>query len=406
MKRRFFLKNATAIAATALLPMSALKASEVFKSDGNQVSSARLREKLRALESVFDGNLNWVINLYDTKTGGFCESVGMTRDPQFPAHIQATCQIVGELMNVNGLLSTMPVAVKDRIVSFINDNQDPVTGLFCDKAYPKIKESKRADRNIARLTGFAVRTLKTLDAKPRYDLISESNNATPLYLQSAKNWEEWVRKTVSKERPFYGSLDDVGSHTSILLAMPESQRKEFIDVATNYINPFQNTATGLWDNSLDATFKYVGFLNGVNRPIPHAEKIVASIYTWFEVNKNNFLDNTCFVCNPVRMLPELSSYIPKEFKTDKALSDLVEWHMAHFQPFLQSDGAFSRWQKKFPKDVLDTVYGQWDEPMADVNGNAQTIVARRCIYKVVGIEMPPLPQANGFWDRFVDQHKV
>ncbi len=329
----------------------------------------------------------------------------MARDPQFPAHIKGTSMVIGALAPSN-LISTMPASVRNAIIHFLQDNQDPQTGLFCDKAYPKIKESPRADRHLARLTGMAKKAFEQLDATPLYIKSDSKRDSQVPYLKSLEAWEIWLRKTANSSRPFYESLDDVGAQAVLLNDLPETERTEYIDAITSYINPMQDKNTGLWDKSMNATFKYVDLLKGVKQPIPNADKIVTSIYKWFNENKTNMIDNTAVLCNPVRILPQLDAYIPKKLKKDKELAKVIDWHLEHFKPFKQPDGAYSRWQNKFIKDVMDVNYGMWDTPMADVNGNAQTLAARGAIYKLASRQAPSLPQTDGFWERFVTRHNM
>lgn len=368
-------------------------------------TSTLLDEKFKSLESAFDGVLDWMIELYDKKTGGFCESIGMAHDPKFPAHIQGTTMVLGALHPSN-LIGSMPAVVRTGIINFLQDNQDPVTGLFCDKAYPEIKKSARVDRHLARLTAMARRAFVQLNATPLYTISDSKRDGQLPYLKSLEAWEVWLRKTVNNSRPLYGSLDDVGAQASLLLDLPEPDKTQYIEAITSYINPMQDKNTGLWDNSMNATFKYVDLMKSIKQPVPNAEKIVASIFEWFHENQDVMVDNTAVLCNPVRMLPQLDVYIPARLKTDNEFARVIDWHIHHFKPFKQPDGAFSRWQNKFPKDVMDVHYGTWDKPMADVNGNAQPLAARGAMYRLVGREMPPLPHSNGFWDRFTARHEI
>jgi arylsulfatase A-like enzyme len=365
--------------------------------------TAALPPEFQSFNQLFNGTLAWMIELYDPERGGFHENVAMARAPEkYTPHIQATGMVLHALER-SGLMTTMPDRVRASLVKFIQSNYDQKIGRYWDRAYPKTIEGARADRNLARVDGFARNALKRLGEIPKGDADSGKAAPPPANLATIEAWKTWLRERLG-DSPNYRTLDDLSAHADLLNQLPAAQRTLYIDTAVAYVNPHQDATTGLWDNSLDATFKYLLFLVGVDRPIPHPERIRASILNWFDQRTNEIVDNTCFVCNPVRMLPSLVERHPELALSRAEVSGLAAWHTQHLEAFLHPEGGFSRWLKRFPLAVLDSVQGQSPGPQADVNGHAQTHAARSALYKLLAQAEPPLPKAEGFWDRFMKRH--
>ena len=177
-------------------------------------SSPTVREALAQFDRVLFGRtLDWFIELYDPAVGGFHGDLEMRRRGLYAPTVQATCQVLSAL-RTSGLLENMPDEVKRKIVAFIQSNQDPATGMFWDKAHPKVLERRR-DRNVTRTTGFALRWLAMLGAEPLHPLPSHDGNETPRYLRSLDAWKRWLHETM-QDRPGYGNLDDLGSQAVLL----------------------------------------------------------------------------------------------------------------------------------------------------------------------------------------------
>ncbi len=352
-------------------------------------------------DALLADSLDWAIELYDPRHGGFHENVAMARDPKFAPHLQATGQVLYALQR-NGLVATMPETVHAALLGFVRSNRDPETGLHWDRAYPRTIEGRRGDRNLVRVDGFARGILRRLGADPGA-APGAGDIVIPPQLATDEAWQAWMRERLG-DRPGYGTLDDLGAHAGLINALPPAERQARIERAVAYVNRYQDPATGLWDDSLDAAFKYVSFLRDTGRPVPRVEAIVASIWRWFEERETVVVDNTCVVCNPVRMLAMVVAMHPELRPPPERLAWLVDWHATHLERFLRSDGGLSRWLDRFPLDVIDTVVGKSPDPQGCVNGHGQALAARTALYQLADRPEPPLAAAAGFWPRFMARH--
>ena len=366
---------------------------------------------LSRLDGQFAGVYAWAAQLYDPKSGGFFESLAARDDPRFGPDIQSTAMMI-RLINETGLLATMPDDIKRGLVNYFQSRQEP-NGFFFDPDYPQFR---RDERTRTRMLGMTASALTTLGAQPRYPLPGENTDADATdtdamaaHIQSKEAWMKWF-KTKIGPRPGYwgdgtGEMDLLTSQTGLVKSLPEARRVEIARATRDYLAQSQDPRTGLWNGSVHAALKLSSFLRGQGISYPRPREVYASTMGWYrqyDPEKSYPLRSmgpadTPRLGNPIRLLVNLEDEMGHPISRADLLEVLAYYQRA-LPRFKQADGAFSRHDKKFEIVPLDRRVASAPGPQSDVNGTHNVRGIRTAAYQLAGLEAPPLPGADKFYD--------
>ncbi|GHC13320.1 hypothetical protein [Cerasicoccus arenae] len=158
------LKKTYSLLSLLMITLSAMASPANLRADNTEID-----DSLGELESLYKGVLPWVARLYDPKSGGFYESIGLRegKEPRdFGPDIQAT-HFAFSLIRSSDLLASMPPEVKGKLILYFQSRQNPETGYFSDPDYPDMLDNQRI---MARALSFSVASLRSLGAAPLYPL--------------------------------------------------------------------------------------------------------------------------------------------------------------------------------------------------------------------------------------------
>lgn len=356
-------------------------------------SASDLDRLLAAYDELFRDVIPWLGRLYDPASGGFYESLGLKRgaeDRAYGPDLQST-HFAASMLRGENAMDVLPSDAPAKIVRYVQDRQDPLTGFFSDPDYPEMRADKRT---MGRALNNATLELAALGAKPLHPLPGAEPTRVPEHLRSVETFRSWL-----DARPWgyaWTALDQLQSQAALILMLEEPRRTELIDEALRYVGDRQDPKTGLAGGGsaivkISGAFKLALFCRAVKRPLPRAAELRATAIRWFQAKEET--DRVFFIRNATELLME-SALVCGQAATPQELELVVTAATRELARFRCADGGFSSFRGLYyigPNDLylLDRRVARAG-PQSDVNGTKMAFALRRALYLLAGKPAPKL----------------
>jgi hypothetical protein len=360
---------------------------------------------LKEFDSLFVGFYDWLAGQYDHRTGGFYYARSSFDMEDFEPDIESA-KMGLNIVERAGLLEDMPQAVREKMIRFFQNKQDPKDGFFYDKD-PNMRHDEVM---VMRAFGFAMGALRTLGAEPLYPL-PDGIHTAPDYLATPETYLEWL-KSVDLRNSWRG-CDLLGTPNHHLLRMEESKRKPYIETAYRYFTSIQDPETGLWGGGnlyirISGTFKLRSFFRAFRLPVPNVDRIYRSLLTCLRTEEAM---DMCWVRNPMDLL---NSFRGELDIPEQEREEFLRITCDNLRRFLKPDGGFSREVLHSPPapNVAQVKEGEYYPYMpkavpigkglveGDMNAGTQALLIRNIAYRLFNLDPQPLNQyTGGFWDK-------
>ena len=357
------------------------------------------REVALALEKVdayYERCVLWLAHMYDPATGGFHMAMSGALDPAMEPAIEMTAWGVAMLKTYTDALERMPAKFRDGIVDFINDRQDPATGLFIDRQGPANA------RETARNQAAAFSALRVLDARPRYphprDTAKEAARTPvmPPYMESVDTYIDWVAG-MNWDHASWSAGDQTQSSLQYVQMLDAERQTLYKDALFAWLDARQQPS-GLWSpdydfNAASGAFKVGLVYAACGRRLPRHRSIIEAIFHCYEVSGTT---SPFFVRNPLSVFQQIAAY---DAESRSAIQAGVISHIdavtASFGEFLCPDGAFSA-AKERSMVSFGGVTGSHGLFEGDIDATLMMLIARKMLYNIFDAEAPLLPSED-FW---------
>ena len=360
---------------------------------------------LERVDGYYDGVIPWLANIYDPKTGGFYMTVSGARDPEMEPAIEMTCWGVEFLYSYTNALETMPKKFRDGIIAFINDRQDPLSGIFIDKQGPANA------RETARNQSSALDVLKKLQAETRYPHPRNTASAKPAvnvlpdYMQSIDSYIAWIAGH-DWDNASWTAGDQTQSSLQYVNMLEENKREKYKTALFEWLEKRQQPS-GLWSpnmefNAVSGAFKVGLVYEACGKRLPNPEKIVKSIFECYRSAKTS---NPFFVRNPISVLHQMAAYSPDlKSEIQRGIIENVYAVIESFGEFLCPDGAFSAIKGKSMLS-FGGVIGSHQLFEGDIDATLMMLIARKTLYNIFDVEAPYLDTTD-FWAQIYGEKKL
>ena len=362
----------------------------------NAVLPREVALALEKVEAYYDRCVLWLAHMYDPVTGGFHMAMSGALDPAMEPAIEMTSWGVSMLQTYTNAPDTMPAAFRERITAFMNDRQDPVTGLFIDR------QGSVNARETARNQSAAFRALAIMNARPRYphprDTAKESARTPvmPPYMESVDTYINWVAG-MNWDHASWGAGDQTQSSLQYVQMLDGERQTLYKDALFAWLDARQQES-GLWSpdfdfNAASGAFKVGLVYAACGRRLPRHKCIIEAIFRCYEMSKTT---SPFFVRNPLSVLHQMAAY---DAETRSAIQAGVVAHIdavtASFGEFLCPDGAFSAGKGR-SMISFGGVTGSHGLFEGDIDATLMMLIARKMLYNIFDAEAPLLP-AEDFW---------
>lgn len=363
-----------------------------------------IRQLLIKLDHAFEGFFEWLAGQYDSQSGGFYYARSSIQDPAFKPDIESTAQSLN-MIERQQLLGTMPEKMKNEMIHFFQQKQQPLTGYFLDEHPAMIKDEVMVHRAI----NYAAGSLNKLGSNAIYPLPLAAK-AAPDYVKTPENYlAKW--KSIDLSNSWRG-CDRLATSCTYIGLMPEPERAPFLQKAVKFLESIQDQQTGLWGEGslyvrISGTFKLHTFYSRFNIPLPLSGKIYQSV---LHCLRTEDATDMCYIRNPIDLL----SYIQAPL-TNSDFTEILETTIRNMENLKRADGGFSREIENSPPapNVAQVKKGEYypymPDPVAlsqglyesDVNASTQATLIRRQCYRLAGCNEEPLKDSSDFYEKFI-----
>lgn len=353
----------------------------------------RRQQVLAGLDGLFAGFFDWLEGQYDPASGGFFYARSSKESGPFKPDIESTAQALN-ILERTGLLERIGETMKQGLVRFFQNKQDPATGYFYD-ADPNMREDEVM---VGRAIGYSTHALAKLGAAPLYPLPSDSK--APAYMESPASYLKWL-ESVNLSNSWRG-CDRLCNSAPYIRVLPEEKRKPYLETAFSFLDRIQHKETGLWGDGsayvrISGTFKLLTFYRSFETPVPRQDLIYRSI---LQCLRTETAKDMCYIRNPMDLLSEMEGFsIP-----DEELVEIMEITLANISKLKRPDGGFSRELHRSPPapNVAQVKEDEWypDMPKAvpiglgrvegDMNAGTQAVLIRTICRRLAGEGGVPL----------------
>ncbi len=353
-------------------------------------------EALEKVEVYYDRVVAWLANMFDPKTGGFYMTMSGKQDPEMEPAIEMTCWGVNFLKTYTRAFDTMPDKFRDGIINFMNDRQDPATGIFIDKQGPANA------RETARNQGAALRALGHFGAQTRYPhprdtgAAKSSTVVMPEYMESVDTYMAWVTG-MNWDGASWSAGDQTQSSLQYVNMLEPEKREQYKSALFDWLGKRQQPS-GLWSPNMDFNAASGAFKVGLvyatyGMQLPNYEKIINAIFECYKVSKTV---NPFYVRNPISVLNQMKSYSPEaKAMVQKGIVENIDAVVESFGEFLCPDGAFSA-RKGKSMHSFGGVVGSHELFEGDIDATLMMLIARKTLYNIFDVEAPYFDTTD-FW---------
>lgn len=363
---------------------------------------AKIEDVLGRVEAYYGGVMDWLVRLYDPKTGGFYMALSGAEDPSIEPAIEMTAWAIYYLYDYTEAPLTMPKEFKDGIIKFINDRQDPKTGIFIDRQGPA------NPRETARNQDAALNALAYLGADTRYPHPRNTSSSAadipimPAYMSSTESYIKWI-ESMDWEHGSWTAGDQTQSSLQYVNMLGPSAREKYKAALFSWLEDRQQS-NGFFSpdfdfNAVSGAFK-VGLVYATyEKKLPNYDKIIDSIFECYKVAKTK---NPFYVRNPISVLNQMAAYSPDaKAKIQSGIIENIDAVLASFSEFLCPDGAFSA-SKGASMVSFGGVVGSHGLFEGDIDATLMMLIARKTLYAIFDMAAPPLDTTH-FWDKIISK---
>lgn len=359
--------------------------------------SEELKDSLKLFEEVVsEGVVDYLVEIFDPKTGGFYHAISSRDNSQFLPCLEAT-EFAFEIMEDYGLLENSditsgvyPKIYSDRVVTFTREMQYE-DGFFYDPQWGTNVSDSRRNRDLS----WAKCILRRFGGSAKYSYPDQrtvllATSTFPEYLESQNAFIEYLDSLDWSSAGVWGTGDNLASAKTLI------QGAGLYSVAQEYIKQKQNIETGLWGegctmDNINGAMKLSEFFD-VNNPYPNVEKMVESVFKVLDSDVEFTLATDLW--NPIRLINiAQASYganlsLDLKAKTLNALPEIIEKICDRAQAFKKPDGGYSSFLYNSASNLQGSPssLGLYE---SDMDGT--TIIADRLmttIYSIIGT-VPP-----------------
>lgn len=316
--------------------------------------NTRLSEALLNIDREFDlAALDWLISMYDPKSGGMYYSVSSRDNDEFEPDIESTAQTLS-LLNKLGLITegdevnSIPEWFRDDVYRFLSGRQEESDGYFYDPVYRTTANKAKKERN----TVFARNTYAYYLGRPTpYKTPMErfaasgtqkqTTDADQSMYASKESYLAWLEEIRAKQPDSYNWGSDISSGRAMITAAGYKQ------TTIDWLKSIQNTENGTWEKEFNITavngvLKICGYFGG-DEPFPNYEIYVKNV---IDFTKTFEPYSAASAWNPMGSLRVVLKTIPggvpahlKE-KLESSIAEMIENTTMQMRKFRQPDGGF------------------------------------------------------------------
>ena len=325
---------------------------------------------LNYLDGKYSGLLDqWLPNMYNSGLGAFKKSASVSG-----TDIQSSAQAL-KLINLSGLLSTMPSDVRQDIETWWLTRQSSADHFFYDYAGQNL-----SDRDKGRYLSYAKSALEILSLSPEYSYPGDGD--MPSELATPETYYAWLQ-SLDWTNP-WSSGDKVDANANFVVSL--SNKSDYYDKFEQFMDSIQSSATGYWGSSssqndyvyLSGAAKITATYQKFNRTVPGTDKLFSS----FETTINTYsATDSCHVRNALWLLSNIKSQIGA-ISINKQIS-IINKSADNIALFKNSDGGFSR-----------SLNGE-----SNMDGASQAMLVKYYSYVIVAerADSGNWPGTTGFW---------
>lgn len=356
--------------------------------------TSKLTQILQDGDSLFSGFFQWLEGQYDEASGGFYYARSSKNSGQFTADIESTAQALNIIERCR-LLDGLNAIVRDKLISYFQSKQDPVSGLFYDT-----DPNMRLDSvMVGRAVGYSMGALRKFGAAPLYPFPKQST-ATPAYMESPQTLGTWLH-SISLMNSWRG-CDKLSHCATYIAALSIAEREPYLAELFAYLADLQHPLTGFWGDGsryvqLSGTFKLHLLYNRFGIPMPRMDRIYDSV---LDVLRQEQATDMCYIRNPISLLSSMKLSIPLH-----EMMEIAEITVANMAKLKREDGAFSREIDRSPPapNVAQVKSGESypDMPIpvplglglveSDMNASTQAILIRYTLRELSALPVQHLP---------------
>ncbi|SFL22277.1 hypothetical protein SAMN03159341_10498 [Paenibacillus sp. 1_12] len=356
---------------------------------------------LGELDTLFESFYEWLAGQYDCASGGFYYARSSYHMDNFIPDIESSAQALN-IIERSGLLPELPERVRQGLIAFFQNKQDPASGYFYDA-----DDNMRKDEvMVGRALGYSTNSLRKLGGQPLYTLPHQQQEP-PEFMQSPETYVEWL-KSVDLRNSWRG-CDLMCAPNHHVAALNVQDQRSYVDAAAAYFASIQDPETGLWGEGnlyirISGTFKLNMFYKRFGLSVPHLDRILRTIQLCLRTEE---AIDMCWIRNPLDLLEAFR----EELKVPaEDFAEIMHISIANMRKLLRSDGGFSRELKHSPTapNVAQVKEGEFYPYMpaavpiglglveGDMNAGTQAIWIRQIGYELGGIDHLPLDYARTF----------
>lgn len=364
----------------------------------------RLQAVLRDMNAEFDRSaLDWLISMYDAKSGGFYYAVSSRDNAEFEPDIESTTQAINviEFLSAveygdDGFLD-LPENFKCGIIDFLSSRQDESDGYFYDPIYKEIGKKDKKERN----TSFATACLKKLGAKPLYptpmersaksDALKSTSKDNAMY-ENKESFLAWLdENAIARNNNSYVWGSDLSSAGSMIRANGHYK------TAVEWLRARQYADNGTWEpefnlNAVNGVLKISNYFNK-DEEYPNYEIYVKNLVKFM---KHDFDPTTSAATwNPIASLNRVLGGLPnkptEEIQAiiDEGKIEIIENTLKRMRQFRQPDGGYG-YKKSGSSSISNGVRVALGLPEGDMNSLALMTYIFKDAYTLAGVEKPKL----------------
>ena len=370
------------------------------------MKNVKLSRALAELDAEFDKDtLDWLIRMYDGKSGGFYYSQSSIDTDRFEPDIESTTQAISIIAKL-GLCDTdssgrhygMPEWFVEGAYEFLSSRQEEGDGYFYDPVYRLTANKAKKERNTASVIncfdGYIYK--KPLYPTPMERLkdntVKKSSVDADLKMYSDKDsFIAWLEETVAKRGDSYCWGSDLSSARSMITAAG------LLPVAVEWLKERQNKENGTWEKDFNMTavngvLKISGFFNKDTEDFPNYEIYAKNV---IEFTKTFSPGSAAHNWNPMGSLRVILDNLrvppSEEIKAllDDGIADMIINTTAKMREFRQPDHGFG-YGRRGSSRISNEVEVSLGLPEGDVNALAlmtlifrdSYIIAKKPISKV------------------------